>query len=171
MKEGDLLAEIADLHQVRIRAFIDEPELGQIDVNQPVEIFWDAHPDRVWNGRTEVLPKQVVTRGTRSVGELLCSVTNDRLDLLPNTTVDVRIHISERPAALVVPRGAVYIEGDKRFVFRVENNRLHRRYIKVGIANPTMIEVLSGLSEGDVVALPGEVSLKENLRIIPVRPE
>jgi HlyD family secretion protein len=171
VKAGDLLAEMADLRKVRIRAFIDEPELGQIDVNQSVEILWDAHPDRVWNGKTEVLPKQVVTRGTRSVGELLCSVTNDRLDLLPNTTVDVRIHISERPTALVVPRGAVFIEGDKRFVFQVENDLLHRRSIKVGIANPTKIEVLSGLSEGDVVALPGEISLKENLRIKAVRQE
>jgi len=171
VKAGDLLAELGDLRQVRIRAFIDEPELGQIDVNQSVEILWDAHPGRVWNGRTEVLPKQVVTRGTRSVGELICSVTNDRLDLLPNTTVDVRIQVSERPSALVVPRGAVSIEGDKRFVFRVEDDRLHRRSIKVGIANPTKIEVLSGLSEGDVVALPGEISLKENLRIRAVRPE
>jgi HlyD family secretion protein len=171
VKAGDLLAEMADLHKVRIRAFVDEPELGQIDVNQSVEILWDAHPDRVWNGRTEMLPKQVVTRGTRSVGELICSVSNDRLDLLPNTTVDVRIHISERPAALVVPRGAVYIEGDKRFVFRVVDNRLQRTFIKVGIANPTKIEVLAGLSEGDVVALPGEASLKENLRIRAVRPE
>jgi HlyD family secretion protein len=171
VKVGDLLAELADLRKLRIRAFIDEPELGQVDVNQSVEIFWDAHPDRVWNGRTEVLPKQVVTRGTRNVGELICSVTNERLDLLPNTTVDVRIHISERPAALVVPRGAVFIEGDRRFVYRVQENRLHRVFIKVGIANPTKIEVLSGLSEGDVVALPGEASLKENLRIIPVRPE
>jgi HlyD family secretion protein len=171
VKAGDLLAEMADLHQVRIRAFIDEPELGQVEVNQPVEILWDAHPDRIWNGRTEVLPKQVVTRGTRNVGELICSVTNDRLDLLPNITVDVRIRISERPSALVVPRGAVYIEGDKRYVFRVEDNRLHRRDIKVGIANPTKIEVLSGLNEGDVVALPGEAALKQNLRIIAVRPE
>jgi HlyD family secretion protein len=171
VKAGDLLGEMADLRQVRIRAFIDEPELGQIAVNQPVEILWDAHPDRIWNGRTEVLPKQVVTRGTRNVGELICSVTNDRLDLLPNTTVDVRINVSERPSALVVPRGAVYIEGEKRYVFRVEDNRLHRREIKVGIANPTKIEVLSGLNEGDVVALPGEASLKENLRIIAVRPE
>jgi len=72
VKEGDLLAEVADLHHVRVRAFIDEPELGQIDVNQPVEIFWDAHPDRVWMGKTEILPKQVVNRGTRSVGELIC---------------------------------------------------------------------------------------------------
>jgi HlyD family secretion protein len=171
VKEGDLLAEVADLHHVRIRAFIDEPELGQIDVHQPVEIFWDAHPDRTWNGWTEVVPKQVVTRGTRSVGELLCSVSNDQLDLLPNTNVDVQIHIHERPGVLVVPRGAVYFEGNTRFVFRVENDRLHRRYIKVGVANPTKIEVLSGLQEGDVVALPGEVSLKENLRIRAVRQE
>jgi len=171
VKAGDLLAEMADLHQVRIRAFIDEPELGQIDVNQPVEILWDAHPDRVWNGKTEILPKQVVTRGTRSVGEMLCSVTNDRLDLLPNTTVDVRIHVSERPSALVVPRGAVSIEGDNRYVFRVQDNRLHRVSIKVGIANPTSMEVLSGLNEGDVLALPGEAALKDNLSIKAVRPE
>ena len=171
VKAGDLLAEVADLHKVRIRAFIDEPELGQIDVNQAVEILWDAHPDRVWNGRTEVLPKQVVTRGTRSVGELLCSVTNDRLDLLPNTTVEVRIHVSERPNALVIPRGAVLIDGTKRFAFRVENNRLHRVSITVGISNPTKIEVLSGLNEGDVVALPGDTTLKEDLSIKAVRPE
>jgi HlyD family secretion protein len=171
VKEGDLLAEVADLHHVRVRAFIDEPELGQIDVNQPVEIFWDAHPDRVWTGKTEILPKQVVNRGTRSVGELICSVSNDRMDLLPNTTVDVRINVSERPNVLVVPRGAVYIEGNKRFVFRVVNDRLYRRYITVGVANPTLIEVVSGLSEGDVVALPGDVSLKEKLHIRAVRSE
>ena len=171
VKEGDLLAEMADLHHVRVRAYIDEPELGQIDANQAVEILWDAHPERTWSGRTGVVPKQVVTHGTRSVGELLCSVSNDRLDLLPNTTVDVHIHVSERPSVLVVPRGAVYIDGSKRFVYRVEGDRLHRRDIKVGIANPTIIEVLSGLQEGDIVALPGEVALKENLRIRAMRPE
>jgi HlyD family secretion protein len=171
VKEGDLLAEMADMHHVRVRAFIDEPELGQIDLNQTVEIFWDAHPDRVWSGRTELVPKQVVAHGTRNVGELLCSVSNDHLDLIPNTTVDVRIHISERPSVIVVPRGAIYIDGSRRFVFVVREDRLHRRDITVGIANPTTIEVVSGLQNGDVVALPGEVSLKENLHIRPVRQE
>ncbi|HVA94840.1 MAG TPA: efflux RND transporter periplasmic adaptor subunit [Candidatus Dormibacteraeota bacterium] len=172
VKAGDLLAEVADLHHIRVRAFIDEPDLGQIALNQSVDILWDAHPDRVWSGRTEVLPKQVVNRGTRSVGELLCSVdNNDRLDLLPNTTVDVRIHISEHPNVLVIPRGAILVDGSNRYVFRVEDDRLHRQDIKVGIANPTMIEVMSGLSLGDEVALPGEVALKENLRIRPVPSE
>jgi HlyD family secretion protein len=171
VKAGDLLGELADLHKVRIRAFIDEPELGRIAVNQSVEIQWDAQAGRVWNGRTEVLPKQVVTRGTRSVGELICSVTNDRQDLLPNTTVDVRIQVSERPSVLVIPRGAVSIDGVKRYVFRVEDKRLRRVQITVGISNPTKIEVLSGLNEGDVVALPGNAALKQNLKVIPVTAE
>jgi HlyD family secretion protein len=171
VKAGDLLGEMADLHKVRIRAFIDEPELGQVALNQAVDILWDAHPGQIWTGRTEVLPKQVVTRGTRSVGELLCSVTNDRQDLLPNTTVDVRIQVSERTSALVIPRGAVSIDGDKRYAFRVDNNRLRRVQVSVGIANPTKIEILSGLNEGDLVALPGNISLKQNLSIVPVQQE
>ncbi len=171
VKAGDLLGELADLHKVRIRAFIDEPELGRIAVNQSLEIQWDAQPGRIWNGRTEVLPKQVLTRGTRSVGELICSVTNDRQDLLPNTTVDVRIQVSERPSVLVIPRGAVSIDGEKRYVFRVEDKRLRRVQITVGISNPTKIEVLSGLNEGDVVALPGNAALKQNLKVIPVTAE
>jgi HlyD family secretion protein len=170
-KEGDLLAEMADLRHVRVRAFIDQPELGQLAVNQTVDILWDAHPDRTWSGRTEILPKQVVPHGTRNVGELLCSVNNDRLDLLPNTTVDVQIHVSERPNVLVVPRGAVFTDGGRRFVFREEDDHLHRVEIKVGIVNATMIEVVSGLKLGDVVALPGETPLKENLRVRPVRQE
>jgi HlyD family secretion protein len=171
VKEGDLLAEMADLRHVRVRAFIDQPELGQLAANQTVDIFWDAHPDRTWNGRTEILPKQVVPHGARNVGELLCSVNNDRLDLLPNTTVDVQIHVSERPNVLVVPRGAVVTDGSRRYVFREEDDHLHRVEIKVGIVNATMIEVVSGLRLGDVVALPGETPLKENLRVRPVRQE
>src|SRR5207249_11399812 len=38
---GHLLAEMADLHKVRVRAFIDEPELGALEANEPVKITWD----------------------------------------------------------------------------------------------------------------------------------
>jgi HlyD family secretion protein len=45
---GQLLAEMADLHKVRGRAFIDEPELGALEPNQGVLISWDALPNRTW---------------------------------------------------------------------------------------------------------------------------
>ncbi len=96
VKVGDLLAEMADLHKVRVRAFVDEPELGGLEPNEPVHITWDALPNRSWEGKTAVIPKQVVPRGSRSVGELLCSVNNEKLELLPNINVDVRISARER---------------------------------------------------------------------------
>src|SRR5258706_7432975 len=107
VKVGDLLAEMADLHKVRVRAFIDEPELGGLEPGEPVRITWDALPNRNWMGKTQVIPKQVVARGARSVGELLCEVNNDKLELLPNINVNVRINSLERIHVLTVPRGAV----------------------------------------------------------------
>ena len=170
---GDPLAGIADLHNVRVRAYIDEPELGQLEPNQGVEITWDAKPERVWTGRVEMVPKQVVAHGTRSVGETLCSVTNDKLELIPNITVDVHIHLQERPNALVVPRGAVQIDGGHHYVFQVGDGRLHRREIKVGMTTPVEYEVLGGLEEGDEVALPGDVAPKDGMRVrvVVVNPE
>jgi HlyD family secretion protein len=172
-KVGDLLAEMADLHKVRVRAFIDEPELGGLEPGEPVKITWDALPNRTWMGKTQVIPKQVVARGARSVGELLCEVNNDKLELLPNINVNVRINSHERINVLTVPRGAVEAEGGQRFVFVVLRNALgvgkatlEKREIHVGIADATNYEVVGGLQEGEMVALPGDVDLKDKM---PVR--
>ena len=173
VRVGDLLAEMADLHQVRVRAFIDEPDLGGLEVNEPVRITWDALPNKTWLGRTETIPKQVVQRNTRSVGELMCSVNNDNLELLPNTNVNVRINSKERLGVLSVPRGAVEAEGGRRYVYVVRSNQLgvgrstlEKREIRVGIADATNYEVVSGLEEGELVALPGDVDLRDGMDVI-----
>lgn len=175
VKVGESLAEMADLHKVRVRAFIDEPELGGLEENQPVRITWDALPSKTWLGKTEIIPKQVVSHGTRSVGELLCSVNNDKLELLPNTNVNVRINSRERLGVLSVPRGAVEIEGGRRYVFVVKlsqlgvgKSTLEKREIRVGIADATNYEVVSGLQEGELVALPGDVDLRDGMSVIVV---
>jgi HlyD family secretion protein len=170
VRVGDLLAEMANLHQVRVRAFIDEPELGALEPNEPVRITWDALPNRVWMGKTETIPKQVVARGARSVGELLCTVDNDKLELLPNINVNVRINSRERDNVLAVPRGAVEAEGNKRFVYVVKQGdfaktKLEKREIHVGIADSTNYEVTSGLQQGEMVALPGDIDLKDGMAV------
>jgi HlyD family secretion protein len=167
---GDLLAEMADLRQARVRAFIDEPEIGALEPNQPVKITWDALPNRVWAGKTETIPKQVVARGARSVGELLCTVDNDKLELLPNINVNVRINSKERDNVLAVPRGAVEAEGSQRFVYVVKKGdfaktSLEKREIHVGIADSTNYEVTSGLRQGEMVVLPGDIDLKDGMAV------
>ena len=172
VRVGELLAEMADLHKIRVRAFIDEPELGGLEPGEPVRITWDALVNRTWMGKTQVIPKQVVARGARSVGELLCEVNNDKLELLPNINVNVRINSRERINVLTVPRGAVEAQGGQRFVFVVLRNALgvgkatlEKREIRVGIADATNYEVLGGLQEGEMVALPGDVDLKDGMPV------
>ena len=175
VKAGDLLAEMADLHKVRVRAFVDEPEIGALESDQPVRITWDALPNRTWQGQTEVVPKQVVPRGTRSVGELLCSVNNDKLELLPNVNVNVRINSKERDNVLVIPRGTVALENGKRYVFVVKNGVgkkvLEKREIQIGISDANHYEVVSGLDIKDLIALPGDIDLRDGMRVKIVNTE
>jgi HlyD family secretion protein len=165
VRTGELLAEMADLHRVRVRAFIDEPDLGGLEVNLPVKITWDALPNDSWKGKTETVPKQVVARNSRSVGELLCSVSNDQLQLLPNTNVNVRIDLKERKDVITVPRGAVDTENGNRFVYVVKGTKLEKRQIEVGIADATNFEVIGGLQGNELIALPGDVDLKNGMTV------
>lgn len=167
VKVGDVLAAMADLRRVQVRAFVDEPDLGWLAPHQPVQITWDALEGHLWNGETVQIPKQVVARNTRSVGEVLCSVDNSKLELLPNVNVEVRILVRERPNALVVPRAAVRTDDGRRYVFLLDGDRVHKKEINVGIASATMYEVLAGVSEGDPLALPGDLGLRDGMAVRP----
>src|SRR5260370_15967208 len=149
-----------------------EGERGGVEENEPVKITWDALPSKTWVGKTENIPKEVVPHENRSVGELLGAVNNDKLELLPNINVNVRINSGERIGVLAVPGGAVGAEGGRRFVFVVKNSQLgvgkstlEKREIRVGIADATNYEVVSGLQEGDLVALPGDVDLRDGMTV------
>ena len=159
VKVGDTLAEMADLRHVRVRAFVDEPDLGALEPNQVVQVAWDAKPGRTWTGRTEQVPKQVVARGTRSVGEVLCSIDNDKLELLPNVNVDVRLLVHDRKGVLVAPRAAVRYDNGEHYVFVYGGDKIHRRNITVGIASAQKYEVVSGLQLGDRVVIPGDLQV------------
>jgi HlyD family secretion protein len=167
VKVGDTLAEMADLRHVRVRAFVDEPDLGLLEPSQNVEVTWDAKPGRTWKGRTEQVPKQVVARGMRSVGEVLCSVDNERLELLPNINVQVRIMVRERHDALVVPRAAVRDDNGQHYVFLFQGNTVRRRDISVGVASASNYEVLSGLTTDDHIAEPEDLELRDGMEIRP----
>lgn len=168
VQTGQVLAEMADLRKVRVRAFVDEPDLGGLAVGQDVEVTWDGKPGKVWTGKTEQLPKQVVARGMRNVGDVLCSIDNSARDLLPNTNVDVKILVREQNNVLAVPRAAVNEEGNQHYVFLVQGDRVERRNIRVGIASSSMYQVVSGLSSGDVVAEPVEQTLRTGMKIRPL---
>ena len=152
VEEGKLLLQLADLHHERIRAYFDEPEIGQLAVGQKIQIKWDAKPDRIWNGHIERTPVTVINLGTRSVGEVLVKIDDADGGLLPDTNVTVTVTISSDPNVLSVPREALHSENSKTYVYEVVNDSLKRTYVTIGTINLTQVAILSGLEQGDVVA-------------------
>jgi HlyD family secretion protein len=150
---GEDLLDLADLNRIQIRAYFDEPEIGNLSVGQTVKIVWDAKPNQSWHGHVSRVPSTVIIYGTRNVGECIITVDDARGDLLPNTNVTVTVTTSQRFNVLSIPREALHTEGTSDFVYRVVNNKLVRTPVQVGVVNLTRVEIISGLSEKDTVAL------------------
>ncbi len=169
---GDLLVQVADLHKVRVRAFVDEPEIGKLQAGQLVEVTWDALPGRVWRGTLDTLPTTVVQHGTRMVGEVTCIVENDDLKLLPNTNVSVAVVTARQENALSVPREAIHQDERGQYVFEVVNGELKRRDVKTSVSNLTRVQVTSGLPDNAMIALGAlnMQSLKSGMAVKPANP-
>jgi len=156
VQAGDLLLQEADLSRVLVRAFADEPDIGRLQVGQKVEVTWDAISGRIWTGTVSTVPSTVKLRVSRNVGETTCVVDNKDLRLLPNVNVGVTIVVAEHSGVLTLQRDALRIDEAKPYVFRVVDNHLKRQTIEFSLQNLTRVEITSGLSEGDIVALPAE---------------
>lgn len=150
---GDILVQVAELRDMQVRAFVDEPDIGRLQKGLPVRIAWDAIPGRIWKGTLISTPTTIVSRGSRMVGEILVQLNNEDRQLLPNVNVGVTVVLAQRPDALTVPREAIREEEGKKYLFVVRNAHLQRREITTGVANLTRIEVMEGLQPDDTVAI------------------
>lgn len=150
---GDLLLQVADLRNVVVRAFVDEPDVARLAPGEPIEITWDAVPGRVWRTTVTSVPSTVKLRGSRNVGETTSIVDNKDLKLLPNINVGVTIVAAEHDNVLVVPREAVRMDDTKPYVLLVEGHELKRRDVATSLSNLTQVEIKSGLSAKDVLAI------------------
>jgi HlyD family secretion protein len=150
---GDLLLQLADLRKVTVRAFVDEPDIGKLSPGDPIEITWDAVPGRVWRSSVTSVPSTVRLRGSRNVGETTCLVDNPDLKLLPNINVGVTIVAAAHENVLVIPREAVRTDDGRPYVLKVVGHELKRSDVQTSLANLTQIEVKSGLSARDIIAI------------------
>jgi HlyD family secretion protein len=150
---GDLLLQVADLRTVRLRAFVDEPDVARIAVGDPIEVSWDALPGRVWQAKVTSVPSTVMPRGSRNVGETTSILDNKDLKLLPNVNVNLTIVVAQHDNVLVVPREAVHTDDSKPYVLQVVGHELKRHDIATALSSLTHTEVTQGLAANDLVAI------------------
>jgi HlyD family secretion protein len=153
LNPGDLVLQEADLSKVRVRAFVDEPDVGRLAPGERIDVTWDAMPERTWQSTVSVVPTVIKLHGTRNVGETTCVVDNGDFKLLPNINVGVTIVTAEHRDVLTVPREAIRQDDSKPYVYQIVDNELQRRYVQTSISNLTQVEVTAGLPENALVAL------------------
>ena len=161
---GGLVAEIGDLSRLRVRVFVDEPELGRVGLGMPVILTWDGKAGEEWEGEVERLPSQVVAMGSRQVGEVACRIEKaEGLPVGANVNVEIRSKIV--PNAITIPQECIRRRNGQPGVFVVDNGRLHWRELKLGTSSLRRMEVIEGLAEGEWVALPSNLDLSDGLKV------
>jgi HlyD family secretion protein len=164
---GDDLIYVADLKHLRITAYFDEPEVGNLAAGQPVAITWEAKSGATWHGHIIQAPATIITYGTRNVGECLIDVDDADGVLQPNANVTVKVTTAQHMHVLSVPREALRFEGTQPYVFRILHKKLVRTNVQTGIINLTQVEITGGLAEGDAVAR-NATDLSDGLEVTPV---
>ncbi len=143
---GDLIANVGRMDRLRVRVYVDEPELGRVAVGQPVTITWDALPGRQWHGQVDKKPVAVQALGSRQVGEVVCSIVNEGRTLIPGTNVNAEIRTAVVENALVIPKETLRHDAQGDYVFALKGDTIERRAVKKGASSLTMVQVVEGLS-------------------------
>jgi membrane fusion protein, macrolide-specific efflux system len=145
-----------------VRADVDETDIGGVKVGQPVIINLDAYPDVQTRGKVELISFESKT---------VNNVTMYEIDIIPEKvpavfrsgmTSNVNIIQKTDEHALLLPADAVYSENRGSYVWLVKdkNSTPVKRELKIGISDERNVEVLSGITEKDRVAVMTETTLK-----------
>jgi HlyD family secretion protein len=161
LNAGDLVANVGQTERLRVRVYVDEPELGRVQAGQPVTIGWDALPGRSWEGAVERKPANIVPLGSRQVGEVPVTIDNPGRVLLPGTNVDAHIRTATVAQALTIPKECLRRDAKGVGVFGLRGARLTWQPVATGASSVTRVQILQGLAEGDEVALPTELTLHD----------
>ena len=162
---GDLVANVGRMDRLKVRVYVDEPELGRVAIAQPVTITWDALPGRQWHGEVDKKPVAVQALGTRQVGEVVCSIANEGRALIPGTNVNAEIRTAIVENAMVIPKEALRHDAQGDYVLALKGGVVERRAVKQGASSITLVQVVEGLGDTDAVALPSDTALRDGDRV------
>ena len=166
VQPGAPLLWFADLRHLRVRANIDQTDLGRVRVGDDVEVTAAAYPGRSWSGRVSEMIPDVVVKASRAVSEGLVVLEPPVDGLVPGMNVDLDITVTRAPQILQVPNEAIFSERGETVVYRVENGTARRVLVETGRASVTDVEITQGLRDGDVVILGPAEGLSDGTRVV-----
>jgi membrane fusion protein, multidrug efflux system len=150
---GQALAPLEQMSLLKVDFRLSEGALSHIAVGQQLNLEVDAYPGQVFPGKVYAIDPRLAEE-TRSIG-VRARVPNDKGKLRPGLFARVKLVIAERANAILVPEQAIVPQGDKLFVYVIEDGKAAIRPVKVGVRQAGRAEIVSGLAPGDVVITAG----------------
>lgn len=160
---GERVLEIPDLRRMRAVGQVDEADAGRVAPGQRVRLRLDAHPDVVFTGVVGSIRGSVQEKSRRSPVKVVeLGIDLDRTDpqrMSPGMRFLGTVEIERAPRVLTVPAEAVLNRPDGPVVLRRRAGSwpgartAEEVRPRLGRRNESRVEVVSGLAEGDRVAL------------------
>ena len=145
---------------------IPENYSASIKKGLPVEVKLTSYKDKIFEGEVDFVSSRI-NADTRSLLSRI-KVENEDLELISGSLLEVGVKFDLRNS-LSVPDTSVMIEGDKSYVYRINNENVAiKTEVKTGLRNQKSIEIISGLNEGDLIAAEGLKKVKPSGKIKPI---
>lgn len=145
---------------------IDEIDLQKITINMPAIVKIPSVRREPFNGTVRrVIPYINSTKEQDRTALVEININTDML-LTVGASSDVEIILQSKNDILLLPARAILGQRKDKFVYSVENGRIHKIHVEVGISNYDSAEIINGLKEGDAVVLPDvNTALTEKLKV------
>lgn len=165
--------KIIDPEKLQIRARINEYDVKSVAPGQDVRITGDAIDKgiEVTGSVKSISPVAVTTmtaNGNETVVEILISVDGAGNVLKPGLNVTCDIEVIDKSGILLAPMEAITPDKDDNmmvFVVDEDTNRITQRTVSVGINSDMNVEILEGLSEGEIVVLDPQPSYSDGMSV------
>ena len=145
---------------------IPENYASYIKNGLPVEVKIASYKDKIFKGEVDFVSSRI-NADTRSLLSRI-KVNNKDLDLISGSLLEVSVKFNLRNS-LSVPDTSVMVEGDKSYVYKInDENIANKTEVKTGLRKDENIEIISGLTQGDIIVAEGLRKVRPRGKIKPI---
>lgn len=165
VKEGDSLTRGTELitlnnyDEVTMTVSVDDSDIKQIEVGNPVNITVDAFEEEIFAGTVEEISEAQIDSNSNVTYQVEVSVTGAVDGLYEGMSGEVTFITKETKEVIYVSNRAIYRDGNTSYVLlQSEDGTTTRQEVSTGFSDGVNAEILEGLQEGDVVLIESKVS-------------
>ena len=145
---------LIDLRKLEVTVFVDETDIGLINIGQRAKFTVDTFANHFFDGRVrEIYPKAVIKDNVVNYEVILDIEEKKVAKLRPEMTANVVITTGTRKKVLTLPKEAIKRKGKKTFIVMKSGGGLEDKSVELGWRDGGKIEVVSGLNDGDEVGV------------------